>query len=249
MSISSIEDLSNEFFFEIFEYLDGCTIYQAFSDLNHRFQQLLNSSFLLYKVKDYYPTSFKKIEKTNYNEIMLHHKSQILFIELSETMKDTQIISSFTVDSTFNRLESLDISDIEPDFILSLLPKLADLPRLFSLKIDTWSFSQDLGPFYQLIFNLPHLKYIKYTIFDSEDSSTTISIPLATKEQTTSIEYFVINHFCPYDKFSNLLSYTPNLRYLNYLNLYGNNVDLQTIQPVTFSNLTHLSIKKLSDDV
>ncbi|CAF4534293.1 unnamed protein product [Rotaria magnacalcarata] len=77
---------------------------------------------------------------------------------------------------------------------------------------------------------LPTLKYIKYMAPDSEDSNTTISLPAGTKEQITSIEYFIIGHFCTYDQLSNLLSYTPNLRYLKYLNLYRNNSDVQSIK-------------------
>jgi hypothetical protein len=39
-SITSIENLSNEFFHEIFDYLDGWDIYKAFLNLNYRFQHL-----------------------------------------------------------------------------------------------------------------------------------------------------------------------------------------------------------------
>ncbi len=48
--ISSIENLSNELFYEIFDYLDGIDIYEAFSNLNYRFQQLLTSSSILFKI-------------------------------------------------------------------------------------------------------------------------------------------------------------------------------------------------------
>ncbi len=50
-SITCIKNLSNECFYEIFDYLDGCQIYEAFSNLNYRFQQLLNSSSLLFNIK------------------------------------------------------------------------------------------------------------------------------------------------------------------------------------------------------
>jgi hypothetical protein len=49
--MTSIENLSNEFFYEIFDYLDGCDIYEGFSNLNSRFQRLFNSSSLLFKIK------------------------------------------------------------------------------------------------------------------------------------------------------------------------------------------------------
>ena len=50
MSISLFEDFSNEFFYEIFDYLNGCEIYEAFSDLNTRFQQLLDDPSFRYKI-------------------------------------------------------------------------------------------------------------------------------------------------------------------------------------------------------
>ncbi len=48
---TSIENLSNEYFYEIFDYLNDYELYKAFSNFNHRFQQLLNSSSLLIKIK------------------------------------------------------------------------------------------------------------------------------------------------------------------------------------------------------
>ncbi|CAF3760969.1 unnamed protein product [Rotaria sordida] len=48
--ISSFENLSNELFYEIFDYLEGCDLFQAFSNLNSRFQVLLISSCLRLKI-------------------------------------------------------------------------------------------------------------------------------------------------------------------------------------------------------
>ncbi|CAF3386364.1 unnamed protein product, partial [Rotaria sp. Silwood2] len=50
-SITCIENLANEFFYEIFDYLSGYEIYKGFSNLNHCFQRLLNSSSLLFEIK------------------------------------------------------------------------------------------------------------------------------------------------------------------------------------------------------
>jgi hypothetical protein len=60
-SITSIENLSNEIFLEIFEYLTGFDIFEAFSHLNFRFQNLLNSSLLLLKIKFYYQNVYLNI--------------------------------------------------------------------------------------------------------------------------------------------------------------------------------------------
>ena len=47
---TALQDLFNELFHEIFAYLDGCVIYQTFSKVNSRFEQLLNPSFLLLRI-------------------------------------------------------------------------------------------------------------------------------------------------------------------------------------------------------
>ncbi|CAF0884045.1 unnamed protein product [Rotaria sordida] len=52
-SITSIENLSNEIFYEIFDYFDGGEIVKIFSKLNSRFEQLLHSSLILIKTHFY----------------------------------------------------------------------------------------------------------------------------------------------------------------------------------------------------
>ncbi|CAF1040311.1 unnamed protein product [Adineta steineri] len=60
MSMNCLENLSNEFFSEIFDYINGCDIYRAFSNVNYRFEQLLNSSHILFKIKIDYSTDDEK---------------------------------------------------------------------------------------------------------------------------------------------------------------------------------------------
>ncbi|CAF2851047.1 unnamed protein product, partial [Rotaria sp. Silwood2] len=242
MSRTLIEDLSNEFFYEIFEYLDSYEIYQAFFDLNNRFQQLLNSSYLLFKIRHCYSQS-KEIIMNKYKQIFLHNKNQIFSVHLWILPDNNQFISSFTIDSSFIRLESLVFRPIEPDLLISLLPKLIYLPRLFSLTIDTWSALKDLGNIYQLIFNLRKLKYIKYKATESDNFDITVSLSIATNEQQVStIEYLIIDHPCAYNELYNIISYTPQLRRLKFLNLSESNISIEVIKPMTLSNLTHLSI-------
>jgi hypothetical protein len=50
-SIICLENLFNELLYEISDYFDGIDIYHAFIDLNHRFQQLLSSLPLLFKIE------------------------------------------------------------------------------------------------------------------------------------------------------------------------------------------------------
>jgi hypothetical protein len=236
-----LENLSNEFFYEIFDYFDGCEIYHSFSNLNHRFQQLINSSSLLLKIHFGYSQS-TEIFMDNYQQILCLHKNQILSIHLWTSTNVNQITSSFIFDSLFNCLESLIISSVETDVLISLLLKLTCLPRLFSLIIDTWPSHRDLTEIYRLIFNLPQLKYLKYTVTESNDFDIIISLPIATNTQISSIEHLNIDHGCAIDELFAMISYTPHLRRLKFLTLTNKIVNIEALQPVVLPNLTHLSV-------
>ncbi|CAF2048724.1 unnamed protein product, partial [Rotaria magnacalcarata] len=132
LRVSSIENLSNELFHEIFDYLDGIDIYEAFSNINYRFQQLLTSSPVLYKIELIYVSSTARFMFI-YQQI----KHQIYSINFQIPVHINQLLTSFIIDSSFNRLQSLVIEDIQPDKILSFLIALKSLPRLFSLDIRT----------------------------------------------------------------------------------------------------------------
>ncbi|UJR26414.1 hypothetical protein I4U23_007746 [Adineta vaga] len=45
------ENFSNDIFYDIFHYLDGCDIYQPFYNLNQRFHELITSSHLLLRIR------------------------------------------------------------------------------------------------------------------------------------------------------------------------------------------------------
>jgi hypothetical protein len=97
LSITTIENLSNELFHEIFDDLDGCRIYQAFSNLNQYFQQLITSSSPLLKIQ--YSCSTEKDQFTNqWRPIVSHHQSQIFSFNLSFPLRCDEILSSFLID-------------------------------------------------------------------------------------------------------------------------------------------------------
>ncbi|CAF1418301.1 unnamed protein product, partial [Rotaria sp. Silwood1] len=128
LRISSIENLSNELFHEIFDYLDGIDIYLAFSNLNHRFQQLLTSSSILYKIELIHKSS-KEIFMLIYEQ----NKHKIYSINFQIPVYINQLLTSFIIDSSFNHLQSLVIEDIQPDKLISFLITLKSLPQLFLL--------------------------------------------------------------------------------------------------------------------
>jgi hypothetical protein len=96
MLISSIEHFSNEIFYEIFDYLDGISIYEAFSNVNYYFEQLLNSSSLLLKMKLEYSTS-NKIFMKNYEKILSLNKYQIFSINFRLSSLNDKILTLYPI--------------------------------------------------------------------------------------------------------------------------------------------------------
>ncbi|CAF0919759.1 unnamed protein product [Rotaria sordida] len=239
MSITLIENLSNDFFFEIFEYLDGCEIYQAFSNLNYHFQQLINSLFLLLKFNFYRLTS-DNVYTNTYKQLLFNNKHQILSFHITLPLEKDDFLSSFSIDSSFDHLESLIIIDISENVLLSLLANLYSLPRLFSLTIDTQHRINDLSDVYRLIFTLPKLKYIKCS---SEIYVTCDLLPMTTNEQFSNIEYFIIEHPFAFNELCTFISYLPQLRHLTFSGLIDEDININVIKSITLSNLTRLYIK------
>ncbi|CAF1480761.1 unnamed protein product, partial [Rotaria sordida] len=136
-------------------------------------------------------------------------------------------------------LESLALARIKLTTFNSLLSNLTCLPRLFSLTIDAWRTLKDLSDVYRLIFTLPKLKYIKCI---AEDLKRSISLPFASKNQTSTIEHLVIDHSCTFKELSTILSYTPQLRHLHFSHLKDSYPIIQiTILPMILSNLSYIS--------
>jgi hypothetical protein len=135
-SITCIENFSNEIFYEIFDYLDGCEIYDAFLNLNHRFKQLINSSSLQLKVNFDLPSD--RPYENIYKHLLNFNQHQILSINLSTINDDIIIFTTCSINSLFDRLESLTIHTMEPELVISLLVNLNSLPCLILLNITGW---------------------------------------------------------------------------------------------------------------
>jgi hypothetical protein len=230
--------LSNEFFYEIFDYLEACDIYNAFSNLNHRFQQLLNSSALLFKINPD-DTVLEEMDKNKYKLIILLNKQQIFSIKLWLPHQGKDFFSSFIIDSLLSRLESFVVNRIDSDVVIPLLINLASLPHLVSLTMDTQDTGAILNDIYRLIFALPTLKYNN---FDTNGWEPSISLPMATDQQLSTIETLVIDHPCTFDELAYLISYTPKLRHLSLNHTNKTEPNIRTMLPMTLSNLTRFDI-------
>ncbi|CAF1419394.1 unnamed protein product [Adineta steineri] len=230
--VNSIENLSNDLFYEICDYLEGLDFCIAFSNLNSRFQQLITCSRNRYKIIIDYSTT--KEFFWNYLKEIKHQIYSISF------QSPTSFINEFfSTDYSFNNLQSIFTGDIEKDQLISLLIRLHDLPCLYLLNIKSTDSFENLNEIYQLIFSLPKLKSIKLDLYRNRYS---ISIPMSNNQQLSPIIYLHVAHLFTFDELSSLISYTPSLRHLNLEHLNHNNSDIEDILPMKLNELIHLSI-------
>jgi hypothetical protein len=231
MSISSIENLSNKYFYEIFEHLNGREICQSFSNLNDRFEELINCSSILFKFNSYC-SIFDKIFK----QFLFNHKHQITSFHIQKT----NFFSSFSIDSSFDNLQSVVIGEIPSNFLVSLISSLSCLSHLVSLTINIQYSFRDLTQIYRSIFTLPKLKSIECS---ANKDFTCISLPIANNKQSSPIEHFIINHQCDFNTLCSLISYTPKLCHLSLNDLSDSDEDNEMALSVSFPNLKSLSIE------
>lgn len=235
---SLIENLSDEVFYEIFDYLHGYEIHQAFSSLNRRFENLLLSSSFLLKMKFSSTTVFDR----RYQELIHSNKSRIRSLHFSHEPITDRFISLCMIDSSFIHLQSIVLNPISTFKLVVLLFYLKALPCLFSLTVSLSSCNDDFGDIYLLILRLPVLKHLKINIWGQY--KVNIPVPIATDEEFSSIEYLVIDHCCSLNALTDLLSYTPRLSHLycwGIANCGDDDVKLDVLKRL--SNLVQLVVR------
>jgi len=212
ITISCIEHLSNEIFYEIFDYLDGYDIYQAFSNLNIRLENLLINSSLSMKIE----ISSNTILDSSYERFLKLNQHHIISFDFDSKSNLDESMTLFTTDLFFPRLQSLVLKPLSAYKCLIVLFYLKSLPYLSSLSICLDNCFYDLGDIYQMIFHLS-LKYFRVGV--PRHPHLSITIPIAGQNQFSSIEYLVIYHICTFNQLTNILSYTPRLSNLFCLNI------------------------------
>lgn len=239
MSITRLENLSNEILYEIFEYLDICFVYNMFSNLNIRFEYLLKYSSLPMKV------NLSWISKSTFEHyckyILAPNLTRIISLNISNPSAIKVFFAFFPINDSFTRLESLNLGQINSDHLICLLTYFDSLPRLFSLLVTINNPSESINTIYQLITTLPVLKYCKIS---SENNEPIFSIPIVPrkKEQKESpIEYLIINGVCRLDQLDAILSYTPRLTHLSCHSLQSNHQRIT--EPINVTNLKKLSLE------
>ncbi|CAF1260232.1 unnamed protein product [Rotaria sordida] len=234
--INHFEDLSNELIYEIFEFLDSYHIYEAFLDLNTRFQNLCIHSNLPININ--ISSLSKSTFQRYYTQLIMPKKHRIQSLCLSDPFIIDFFSSSTEHLSKCSQLRTLILDIFESEHMENLLHSLASLPNLSSLAIPIAQGS-NTNTIYNLIFQLPVLKYCKITF---EENVFFESLPRSTKKASNSIEHLVINGACHYVIIDALLSYVPQLRRLSINYLYGYYKHGINEFSTILNNLTHVSL-------
>ncbi len=152
-----------------------------------------------------------------------------------------KFFSSFIIDSSFNCLESIFLTRLNFDVLMSVLINLPSLPRLLCLNIEIFTDLNHLNitDIYRIIFTLPMLKY--YEIFVNY-TETSVSLPIATNKQFSPIEYLVLDQYCTFEELSTITSYTPQLRHLCFMHTDKSDLNSEIFVRVPLSNMTYISI-------
>jgi hypothetical protein len=235
--ITHIEDLSNDVMYEIFEYLDCFHVYQAFFDLNIRFQKLLTHSNLPIKI------NILSMSKSNfqryYTHIILPYQHRISSLCITNLLSFDLDISTHRILSIFNRLETLILENIHSNYLKTVLQDIASLPNLSSLIIITIDYIANANHIFLQIFRLSALRYCKVSF--ANDQAEFDLLPFAIHEYSP-IEQLAIKHPIYINDLHRLLSYVPQLRRLS-LDCIIEDHNSRIDHLVTLNNLSHLFVE------
>ncbi|CAF0992340.1 unnamed protein product [Adineta steineri] len=234
--ITNLEDLSNELFYEIFEYLIDHHAFQAFYDLNYRFQKLVLNSNSTIKI------NISSISKSQFHHYLTDRikpcTSRIELFRLSNPCIDPCSLL-LPIITKLTQLTTLILNNIEANFIEPIVNQLSSLPVLSSLTIVSISNIITKNNLYSKLFQLPKLKYCQ---IDIELLDIPKKFTIATNEFST-IEWLIINHRISIDKLLILLTYVPQLRRLSIDQLVQSEFDQLSKTSTNLNYLTNVSLK------
>ncbi|CAF2700917.1 unnamed protein product [Rotaria sp. Silwood2] len=234
-SFTRFEDMSNEIIYEIFEFLDFFHRYDAFLNLNRRFENLLIYSPLPIHIN--LSLMSKSTFQYYYKLILLSDKHRIKSLRLSIPFAFDSILSSSNIQLKFVQLETLILDNIDSKSLENLLNHLTSLSSLSSLSIICMDKIDHLNHLYLQLFRLPVLKYCKLSFSKNYQLE---SIPMATN-QYSSIEYLIIECNVQINVLYHFLSYVPQLRRLSCQSLVGYD-NISTDINISLKNVIHVSL-------
>lgn len=233
--ISRLEHLSNEVFYEIFDYLDVFTLYEAFRPLNSRLKNLCDSSHVFYHLDFCHSYKF---QLRNFSRLISERlSSRIRSIRFSNYLQLEAFLSSTVHLSNFDKLRFFNVDFIREDQINAVLDFCArstSLERLFLRSTETLKSTTET---FRSILALKSLKVVHLSSnFNLFRSYHEIII-----EPNTSIEKVTFAGTLNLDDLLKFLSLTPNVKTVccDITTQYSSLVWM----PYKLEKLNHLRIK------
>ena len=208
---SVFEDLANEIYYEIFEYIDIYDVYQGFFDLNERFRSLLEDSNVPIQIN--ISTMAKTKFECYHRKIMLPNKHRINYLRLANPFTTDIVFSPSDIITQFIQLETLVLDNINQKSFDNISSELLLLPKLHSLTISFAGCIKSPPILFAQIFRLSKLKSCKLS-YQEEDEARFLPIQVI-KHDRSPIEYLVIKCDFPLQSMNNLLSCLLQLRHLS----------------------------------
>jgi hypothetical protein len=230
-----LEDFSNELIYEILEFLDSHHAFQAFYDLNQRFQNLFTHSNLPIKIN--ISSISKSAFQHHLSHIIIPHAHRIKSLRFSNPFATADMcVLLFPVMPNFIQLKALTLNNIEYNYMKQIIDYLYCLPVLSSLTITSIYDNHEGHDIYYKIFRLHALKYCRLS------TSGNIEMLSASTNEFSSIEHLVILDTISIDQIDSLLSYVPQLRRLSIAHLSGHEKSRTQRSQLSLNNLTNVSI-------
>ena len=232
-TVSIFEHFSNEVICEIFDFLDHYHIYNAFYNLNNRFNDLLHWSNTLQHIN----MSF--LSKSNFRryltEMVRPNSDRILSLHLGNRWMFEEIFSSPENVQRFSVLRAIILDHMVTFDALDCLTSCSNLSSLIIHGSDRSLINDGTC---QPIFSLPNLRYCKM----STEGTINFQSPLNISNEQNSLDHLVLKGQCDIHLLSYLLSSSLQLHRLSIDRIVGVPLLMHPVILSISDRLTHLSL-------
>ncbi|CAF1346137.1 unnamed protein product [Rotaria sp. Silwood1] len=222
--MTCFEDLSNKLLFEIFDYLDGYGLYEAFLNLNSRFEQLYSSS-VLFKSRccliqlDEVFNIFKQFSKRWYDDT------------------EDNIINHYVKHSTFTNLtfECIPSSMFE-EVIPKEIERVLTISNIYHLEIPAKKVS--IPALIQAVNLLPNITTLKvHSLSTDETTELTLKqlLILCSIKETSKITKVYLEEIDDVKELDFLFTFCPCMDYFKVRCI--NTMDVQSFLPTIFKKI------------
>ncbi|CAF4160454.1 unnamed protein product, partial [Rotaria sordida] len=215
ISITCIENLSNELFYEIFEYLDGYDIHKGFCNLNSRFQHLITCSSISLNIKlcSNATSEVKHCCKT----VIIPNIHRICSLDLEDESLINDFFKHCIINSSFHRLQSIVLSFFGVENANSFVP-LAPNEQFSTIEYLVINHICTLSELMSILYHTPQLRHLICDNLVESDSNVQTERSMIL----SNLVYIRIN-VCDidFDEFEMFMKISSQLQILHISQEYG----------------------------